>query len=69
MVHGGKINKKGKPKYVGGVVDFFDDMEEDEFGLITLKEKLQDLGYKDKEATFYCYLQSGLKELKLDNEI
>lgn len=41
----------------------------DEFGLIVLKEKLQELGYNNKEPRFYVYSQIGLKQLESDSDI
>nr|GMD69031.1 uncharacterized protein LOC109188831 [Ipomoea batatas] len=70
LVHGGRIKNLGKhPTYLGGFVEFYEDLEVDEFGLIVLKEKLQELGYNNKEPRFYVYSQIGLKQLESDSDI
>nr|GMD81917.1 uncharacterized protein LOC109149253 [Ipomoea batatas] len=44
--HGGKIELGSPPKYVGGSVKCFASMNYDEWGIMTLWDKVQHMGYK-----------------------
>lgn len=52
---------------MGGSVKCFDDMDSDEWGIMTLREKVQHLGYK-KEDSLRCFsnTDNGLEELVVD---
>nr|GMD01536.1 uncharacterized protein LOC109191245 [Ipomoea batatas] len=69
LLHGGTINKGRGPTYVGGQTAFFNNIEQDEFGFIVLREKLTELGYSDNEVKCYAFSQSTLRELQSDDEV
>jgi len=62
--HGGYIEQSLLPKYVAGKVQIFKDIDVDEWGFITLKEKYQELGYsKDNPIRFFTVNNTTLVEL------
>nr|GLL37389.1 uncharacterized protein LOC109188831 [Ipomoea trifida] len=69
LLHGGTINKGRGPTYVGGQTAFFNNIDQDEFGFIVLREKLTELGYSGNEVKCYAFSQSMLRELQSDDEV
>nr|GLL44630.1 uncharacterized protein LOC109184816 [Ipomoea trifida] len=68
--HGGRISQSLPAKYLGGSVSDFNDMEEDEWGLICLREKVGELGYAmDESLRYFMLTEVGLKELVTDFEV
>ncbi|CAH9114392.1 unnamed protein product [Cuscuta europaea] len=57
-----------KPAYLGGSIHNFHDVEVDEFGLIELNEKLQELGCTKKVMTVYSYSHENESLKQLNNE-
>nr|GLL31135.1 uncharacterized protein LOC109174735 [Ipomoea trifida] len=66
--HGGRIEMGNPPKYVGGSVRWFSDLDYDEWGLITLWERVEQLGYKREGCRCFAKTDSELIELILDLE-
>nr|GMD79577.1 uncharacterized protein LOC109174735 [Ipomoea batatas] len=66
--HGGRIEMGNPPKYVGGSVRWFSDLDYDEWGLITLWERVEQLGYKREGYRCFAKTDSELIELILDLE-
>nr|GMC99797.1 uncharacterized protein LOC109174735 [Ipomoea batatas] len=56
------------PKYVGRSVRWFSDLDYDEWGLITLWERVEQLGYKREGCRCFAKTDSELIELILDLE-
>nr|GMD97798.1 uncharacterized protein LOC109184816 [Ipomoea batatas] len=48
--HGGRIEQSIPPKYLGGKIKTFRGIDSDEWGFITLKEKIGELGYTEGES-------------------
>nr|GMD34385.1 transposase, MuDR [Ipomoea batatas]GME11290.1 transposase, MuDR [Ipomoea batatas] len=62
--HGGYIEQSLPPKYVAGKVQLFTNIDVDEWGFITLKEKFQELGYsQDNPISFFTVNSTTLVEL------
>nr|GMC68018.1 transposase, MuDR [Ipomoea batatas] len=62
--HGGYIEQSLPPKYVAGKVQLFTNIDVDEWGFITLKEKFQELGYsQDNPIRFFTVNSTNLVEL------
>nr|GMD37652.1 transposase, MuDR, MULE transposase domain protein [Ipomoea batatas] len=57
------------PKYVGGSVKWISDLDYDEWGIITLWEKVEQFGYKRDEYRCFAKTDNGLIELVLDLEV
>lgn len=66
--HGGQIKKDETSIYVRGKIDWFDYMHIDEWGFITLKEKVEELGYKNVGVQMYSVYGDGLRELVNDGD-
>nr|GLL33854.1 uncharacterized protein LOC109174735 [Ipomoea trifida] len=66
--HGGRIEMGNPPKYMGGSVRWFSDLDYDEWGLITLWERVEQLGYKREGCRCFAKTDSELIELILDLE-
>nr|GMC69507.1 transposase, MuDR, MULE transposase domain protein [Ipomoea batatas] len=57
------------PKYVGGSVKWISDLDYDEWGIITLWEKVEQFGYKRDEYRCFAKTDNGLIELVLDLKV
>nr|GLL29986.1 uncharacterized protein LOC109174735 [Ipomoea trifida] len=66
--HGGRIEMGNPPKYVGGNLRWFSDLDYDEWGLITLWERVEQLGYKREGCRCFAKTDSELIELIMDLE-
>nr|GMD45485.1 uncharacterized protein LOC109185271 [Ipomoea batatas] len=68
--HGGRISQTLPAKYIGGSVSEFNDMVEDEWGLICLKEKVGEIGYTmDDSLSYFIGTEVGLQELVKDLDV
>nr|GME10968.1 uncharacterized protein LOC109190477 [Ipomoea batatas] len=56
------------PKYVGGSVKWISDLDYDEWGIMTLWEKVEQFGYKRDECRCFAKTDNGLTKLVLDLE-
>nr|GMD76077.1 transposase, MuDR, MULE transposase domain protein [Ipomoea batatas] len=65
----GRIDVGIPPKYVGGSVKWISDLDYDEWGIITLWEKVEQFGYKRDEYRCFAKTDNGLIELVLDLEV
>nr|GMD10668.1 uncharacterized protein LOC109154045 [Ipomoea batatas] len=66
--HGGRINKT-KSSYVGGKICSFQNMDVNEWGLFTLRDKLKEIGYEMVEQLkMFGSMSNGLIELVTDCE-
>nr|GLL27399.1 dnaJ homolog subfamily B member 9 isoform X2 [Ipomoea trifida] len=68
--HGGRIIKTLPAQYIGGEVSTFNNMEEDEWGLVSLKEKVSEIGLgMDEGFRYFTLTAKGLQELLQDCEV
>ncbi|XP_031127717.1 uncharacterized protein LOC116029817 [Ipomoea triloba] len=68
--HGGRIIKTLPAQYIGGEVSTFNNMEEDEWGLVCLKEKVSEIGLgMDEGFRYFTLTAKGLQELLQDCEV
>nr|GMD87122.1 Mitochondrial intermediate peptidase [Ipomoea batatas] len=67
--YGGRITLCNPPKYLGGKVTTFSDMDSDEWGIMTLREKVVELGFnKDDNLRYFSLGEKGLFEFMTDLE-
>nr|GMC69609.1 uncharacterized protein LOC109188688 isoform X2 [Ipomoea batatas] len=57
------------PKYVGGSVKWISDLDYDDWGIMTLWEKVEQFGYKRDDCRCFAKTDNGLTELVLDLEV
>ncbi|XP_031108445.1 uncharacterized protein LOC116012914 [Ipomoea triloba] len=48
--HGGNLSHSGSTSYVGGYCDYFDNVKVDEWGYMTIKDLLNDLGFNIEDC-------------------
>nr|GMC86655.1 uncharacterized protein LOC109149242 [Ipomoea batatas] len=58
--YGGRISLCNPPKYLGGKVTTFSDMDSDEWGIMTLREKVVELGFNKDDNLRYFSLVDPL---------
>nr|GMD83177.1 uncharacterized protein LOC109184816 [Ipomoea batatas] len=67
--YGGRITLCNPPKYLGGKVTTFSDMDSDEWGIMTLREKVVELGFnKDDNLRYFSLGEKGVFEFMTDLE-
>ncbi|XP_031131906.1 uncharacterized protein LOC116033292 [Ipomoea triloba] len=66
--HSGSILLSEPATYVGGHVDHFDYMDVDEWGFMTLQDKVIELGYNSSDCKVYTVVGEGLIEVVSDSE-
>nr|GMD69545.1 uncharacterized protein LOC109184816 [Ipomoea batatas] len=67
--YGGRITLCNPPKYLGGKVTTFSDMDSDEWGIMTLRGKVVELGFnKDDNLRYFCLGEKGVFEFMTDLE-
>nr|GMC47299.1 uncharacterized protein LOC109154045 [Ipomoea batatas] len=67
LKHGGFLGKGENPNYVGGLTAMYNNIEIDEWGLITLLDKMKELGYACVDTVqFFMKTVRGLVELVTD---
>nr|GMD42296.1 uncharacterized protein LOC109184816 [Ipomoea batatas] len=67
--YGGRIEQSRPPRYLEGKVKCFGGMDSDEWGMMTLKEKVYEVGYKDEDSIrLFSLTDNGLKELLTDED-
>nr|GMD82084.1 uncharacterized protein LOC109154045 [Ipomoea batatas] len=67
LKHGGSLGKLENPNYVGGLTAMYNNIEIDEWGLITLLDKMKELGYACVDIVqFFMKTVRGLVELVTD---
>nr|GMD90255.1 uncharacterized protein LOC109184816 [Ipomoea batatas] len=67
--YGGRISLCNPPKYLGGKVTTFSDMDSDEWGIMTLREKVVELGFnKDDNLRYFSLGEKGVFEFMTDLE-
>nr|GLL22010.1 uncharacterized protein LOC109184816 [Ipomoea trifida] len=67
--YGGRIELSRPPRYLEGKVKCFGGMDSDEWGMMTLKEKVYELGYKEEDSIrLFSLTDNGLKELITDED-
>ncbi|GJZ39495.1 hypothetical protein Tco_0586058 [Tanacetum coccineum] len=73
--HGGKFTALPKRMYVGGKVNYVDNIDVDLFNVDEVHMFLQDLGYDPKQLMFYHFkfpnksLDYGLRPLSCDDDV
>nr|GMD78350.1 transposase, MuDR [Ipomoea batatas] len=67
--YGGRIEQSRPPRYLEGRVKCFADMDSDEWGMMTLKEKVYEVGYKEEDSIrLFSLTDNGLIELLTDED-
>nr|GMD23962.1 transposase, MuDR [Ipomoea batatas] len=67
--YGGRIEQSRPPRYVEGKVKCFGGMYSDEWGMMTLKEKVYEVGYKEEDSIrLFSLTDNGLIELLTDED-
>nr|GMD03905.1 Zinc/iron permease [Ipomoea batatas] len=67
--YGGKIEQSRPPRYLEGKVKCFGGMDSDEWGMMTLKENVYEVGYEEEDSiTLFSLTDNGLKELLTDED-
>nr|GMD43832.1 transposase, MuDR [Ipomoea batatas] len=67
--YGGRIEQSRPPRYLEGKVKCFGGMDSDEWGMMTLKEKVYEVGYKEEDnIRLFSLTDNGLKELLIDED-
>nr|GME18947.1 transposase, MuDR [Ipomoea batatas] len=69
LSYGGRIHQSIPPKYLEGKVRTFSNLDSDEWGIMTLMDKVIEVGYKkDDHLRFFSRTDNGLIELVNDLE-
>ncbi|CAH9104731.1 unnamed protein product [Cuscuta europaea] len=70
VLHGGNIDLHTTPPvYLGGQIEFFKE-DADEFGIIALTEKMEELGYSNlEELEFFSLSHHGLEKLATEKQV
>nr|GMC75236.1 transposase, MuDR [Ipomoea batatas]GMC75237.1 transposase, MuDR [Ipomoea batatas] len=67
--YGGRIEQSRPPRYLEGKVKCFGGMDSDEWGMMTLKENVYEVGYKEEDSIrLFSLTDNGLKELLTDED-
>nr|GLL29961.1 uncharacterized protein LOC109147815 [Ipomoea trifida] len=66
--HGGNLSHSGSISYVGGYSDYFDNVEVDEWGYMTIKDLLNDLGFNIEDCNVYAVVGDKLTNVISDLE-
>nr|GLL44973.1 uncharacterized protein LOC109184816 [Ipomoea trifida] len=67
--YGGRISLSNPPRYLEGSVKCFDELDSDEWGMMTLKEKVYEVGYnKEDNIRLFHLTDNGLLELHTDED-
>ncbi|XP_031106134.1 uncharacterized protein LOC116010763 [Ipomoea triloba] len=66
--HGGNLSHSGSTSYVGGYCDYFDNVEVDEWGYMTIKDLLNDLGFNIEDCNVYAVVEDKLTKVISDLE-
>lgn len=72
--HGGVLTSCPNRRYKGGNVNWFDNIDADEFSIVEVNEMLKVLGYEVNGSAFHykkpnCDLDSGLKPFAIDSDV
>nr|GMD40755.1 uncharacterized protein LOC109184816 [Ipomoea batatas] len=67
--YGGRISLSNPPRYLEGSVKCFAELDSDEWGMMTLKEKVYEVGYnKEDNIRLFHLTDNGLLELHTDED-